>query len=372
MTKALFLDSGVFMKQRLRYLSFILVWTVLFFCGVAAAQQNNIIVPNVEGVSQGIAAQILRTAGLQPSIQGSNSGTLVVRQEPHPGSLLPSGGEVVLFTATAATQAIPASRSVPTTQTVSIQTSAPAISTLPSTQRTVGTNIQVTPLTTTLPSTQAVTYSPVTTDSMNFIIARHPQQAPANKYLLTETTFKRYPIWYPRTYLQNQELTTALTTTIQPPGTTFTSQVQPFAQSSVSPYLLQMQPVPQQHPSQWYAVPQGWSTSQAWTTPQTGQIQYVQPMQQTWPTQQGYSTPYSTLPVYTQNQMMVTGPVPVPNVMRMHQADAIFAIQKAGLVVGNVILVQNAQTGARLVINQSPRSRSIVPAGARVDLWIAN
>ena len=392
------------MKKRSFHLSLILIWTVLFFCGVAAAQQNNVIVPNVEGISQGIAAQILRTAGLQPQVQQSaNSGTLVIRQDPRPGSLLPMGSEVLLVTdvRTPVTQAVSESRSVATTQTMSvsrsvpIQTSSTGTSPAPLSQITTGTNVSVTPLTTTQQATQAGQYA-VTQDSMNFIIARQPQQAPANQYLLVETTAKRYPVWYPRAYLQNQGQAAALTTS-QMPTTTLTPQVQPLVQSSVSPYLVQVQSVAQQRSPEWYTVPQGWSTSQAWTTQQTAptqyqyvqvtpqmsqqgysatqqtrQTQYVWTTQQTWPTQQGYSTTYSVQPLYGQYQVMVSGAVPVPNVMRLRQADAIFAIQKAGLVIGNILLMQNAQAGAGLVINQSPRPRSIVQSGTRVDLWVAN
>ena len=176
------------MKKRTFHLSLILIGIVLFFCGAAVAQQSNVIVPNVEGISQGIAAQILRTAGLQPQVQQSaNSGTLVIRQDPRPGSLLPMGSAVLLVTdvRTPVTQVVPESRSLPAVQSTTTGTS-PAFSS----QRTTGTNVSVVPLTTTQPATQVEQYT-VTQDSMNFIIARQPQQAPANQYLLVETTAKR-------------------------------------------------------------------------------------------------------------------------------------------------------------------------------------
>lgn len=347
---------------------------IFFWAGVGAAQQNNVIVPNVEGIAQGVAAQILRTAGLQPRVrQSANSGTLVVRQEPGPGYLLPIGSEVLLVTDTMspATQAVPASRNVPA------QTSAPAagLSNTPTIQRNTGTNVSVTPVTTTTRSQAPQPgQSVVMQDASNFILVQQPQQTPANQYLLTETTPKRYPAWYPRAYLPNQGQATTVRTGQTQAGT-LTPQVQPLVQSSVSPYLIQMQPVPQQRSSDWYAVPQGWAASQqAWKTQQTGQTQQVwTTQQQTWAFRQGYSTGFATQqPVYVQNQVMNTEAVPAPNVTRLSQADAMLAIQKAGLVVGNVTLVQNAQTGAGFVAQQSPRPRSIVRTGSRVDLWIAN
>lgn len=377
----------MFMKKRSLRLSFVLVWMVLFFCGVAAAQQGSVIVPNVEGISQGIAAQILRAAGLQPSVQSSNSGTLVIRQEPHPGSLLPSGSEVVLYTAsstpaatsssassgiapsTPTTFSQPVTRILPTTITPpAVETTSTGTSASPATfSRNTGVNVYVTPLTSAPQTTQSTGYQ-VTRDSMNFIIARQPQQAPANPYLLTETTAKRYPVWYPRQFLELSAQTATMTTQSQ--TVTLTPQVQSFSQSSISPYLLTTTPATQQRSSEWYALPQGWSTPQGWMTSQGVMMPQTQ---QTWPVQQSYyyttSSP-QTMPVQT--QIMGIGSVPVPNVMRLRQADAMFAIQKAGLTVGNIMLMQNTQTGAGLVMNQSPRPRSIVQTGARVDLWIAN
>lgn len=333
--------------------------------GAAIAQQNNVIVPNVEGIPSGTAAQILRTAGLQPRVQQSaNSGALVARQDPRPGYLLPIGSEVLLVTNTM----IPAAQAAPVSRNVAIQVPSTEISPAPPVQSTMGatpvysgTNVSVTPLTTTTvqSSSQPGQYV-VMRDSMNFIIAQQPRQAPANQYLLAETTPKRYPIWYPRAYLENQGQTTPLTTS-QMPTTTRTSQIQPLTQSSVSPYLIQMQqPVPQQQYSEWYAVPQGWVTSHAWTGQHTGQAQ------------QGYAITSSTQPVYVQNQRVSTGSVPVPNVMQLSQTNAMFAIQKAGLLVGKINLMQNVRTGTGLVIKQSPRPRSLVPPGTPIDLWVAD
>ncbi|GAK60241.1 hypothetical protein U27_00132 [Candidatus Vecturithrix granuli] len=382
--------QDMFMKKRSLHLSFVLVWTILFFCGVAAAQQSSVIVPNVEGISQGIATQILRAAGLQSSVQSSaNIGTLVVRQDPYPGSLLPSGSEVVLYTVSStpattsspassgiapstpttfsqpATRTIPGTFSRPATGTASTTTSAPPVTS----SRNMGVNVYVAPLASTAPQTTQSTSYQVTRDSMNFIIARQPQQASASPHLLTQTTAKRYPIWYPREYLeQSAQIGTVMT---QSQTATLTPQVQTFSQSSVSPYLLTITPASQQRSSEWYALPQGWSTPQSWTTSQGMMTPQIQ---QTWATpQQGYYyTTSSQQTLSVQPQMMGISSVPVPNVMRLRQADALFAIQKAGLMVGNIMLMQNAQTGAGMVINQSPRPRSIVQTGARVDLWIAN
>lgn len=377
------------MKKHSFHLSLVLVWAVFFFCEVGVAQQNTVIVPNVEGISQGIAAQILRAAGLQPSVQSSaNSGTLVGRQEPHPGSLLPPGSEVVLYmenitpatiSASAsreiapsipATSSLPATRILPTTVTQpATGTTSTSISVPPTTfDRNIGVNVYVAPLTSAAPQMTQSTGYRITQDSMNFIIARQPQQAPANPNLLTETTVKRYPIWYPRQFLEQSAQTEAVITQSQ--ITTLTPQVQTLSQSPVSPYLLTTTPASQQRSSEWYALPQGWSTPQSWTTSQGGLTPQTQ---QTWPVQQGYYyTTSSPQTVTVQTQTIGIGSVPVPNVVRLRQADATFAIQKAGLVVGNILLVQSAPAGSGTVINQSPRPRSIVQTGARVDLWIAN
>ena len=366
------------MKKRSLHLSFVLLWTVLFCCAVAAAQQSSVIVPNVEGVSQGIAAQILRAAGLQPSVQSSaNSGSLVVHQDPHPGSLRPSGSSVVLYTesvtpgtiSSSASREIPATDSQPviriipgtfsqpTTGRASIGTTAPPVIV----SRSTGVNVYAA---STAPRTIQNTGYQITQDSANFIIARQPQQSPINRYLLTETTAKRYPIWYPRQYLELSAQTGTVTTQSQ--AAAVTSRVQAIPQSSVSPYLLTTVPASQPRAWEWYALPQGWSTPQGWTTSQG----VLTP--QTWTVSQGYSyTISSPQTMFVQTQTISLGAVPVPNVMRLCQADAMFAIQKAGLMVGNLILVQSAQTGSGVVVNQSPRPRSIAQTGARVDIWIA-
>ncbi|PIE33483.1 hypothetical protein CSA56_11815 [candidate division KSB3 bacterium] len=63
------------------------------------AQEGNVIVPNVEGVAQDIAAYILSTAGLQPQVTHRRGRSpLIVQQEPKAGLLVPLGTSVRIST----------------------------------------------------------------------------------------------------------------------------------------------------------------------------------------------------------------------------------------------------------------------------------
>lgn len=65
----------------------------------AEIQRTKVVVPNVGGISQDVAAQILQTVGLKARVQHASSRSLlVVKQEPVPGTLLSVGSEVVLST----------------------------------------------------------------------------------------------------------------------------------------------------------------------------------------------------------------------------------------------------------------------------------
>jgi len=322
--------------------------------GVVNPQPDTVIVPNVEGVTVVAAAKMLQTMGLQPLFRISTGlSAIVVWQDPRPGVSLPAGGEVILSTGT-----------LPKTTTASTGTRTlqqiPAIAPQPGTPATgVSTsNVTGTPgLNTSLKVSVTPSQSPQGNQVLAYSVSRsggqaqilyQPPQPRLNRYVVADTTPRFYPAWYPKQFL----------TQVNPPATSSVPQSESMRitvwpqvpqQPAVSPYV-----VPSPEPRfylAWYprefASPEGSQSQIAVSQP------YVQ--------QRVGVLAISTTPA-----------VPIPYLLRLYQQDAITAITKAGLSIGNIIRVQSAQVGAGIVLKQSPQPRALVPAGTPVDLWVAN
>ncbi len=309
--------------------------------GAVNTEQNTVIVPNVEGITLEVAAQILRTVGLQSRFQNSSSpSAIVVRQDPRPGFSLPTGGEVVLSTgaATGTSQESTGSRTLQYIPSASSQSGVPVMNT--------GTNVYVAPRQITQQSSRVLAYqSPQGGQSQ---ILYQPPQPRISRYLVAETKPRFYPGWYPRQFLtpvSPQELGSRL----QSESMRIAIQPQVNPQAPVSPYFVP-DTEPQVYPL-WYPevfLPQDRSQDS---------VILSQPEEQQW------------LGVF---EVSSTHAVPVPNLLRLRQEDANSAINKAGLALGNVTRVQSSQVRPGIVVKQSPQARAIVPAGTKVDLWIAN
>jgi beta-lactam-binding protein with PASTA domain len=328
--------------------------------GGMKTQQSPVIVPNVEGITLEIAAQTLRTVGLQPRFQSSsNLSAIVVGQHPRPGVSLPMGGEVFLSTniGTEPTQSLSTTRTLRQTPAVSTRSgiTPEGVSTsniAGATVHNTGTNVSITPLQTPQQSSQ-VSRSPTSLSAGQSTILYQPPQRAASQYFIAETKPRFYPAWYPRRFVSQS---TAQSIISQTSAESVKIAVQPQIQSqvtrqaSISAYSV-LDTEPQAYLS-WYPkkflARQESSQSQI-VLSQEGQQQKVEIVQP--------STTYA---------------VPVPNLLRLRREDALFAITKAGLSVGNISLVQSSQERAGIVLKQSPRARAIVPAGTRVDLWIVN
>ena len=373
--------------------------------GVTHAQEENIIVPNVEGVTLKVAAQILRTAGLQPRLQNASiaSSAIVVRQEPRPGFALSQGSEVVLITdvASQTIQRTGESRALQRPSTgvspARAKTSVQATSKIsPTIQQT---NIQTTPATSggtpiKITGTGVYITPQMTTQQPQYTTSTPSRVLSVQQSQVATTSTSRYPVWYPKAYLpasqaQSTQVQSAVSRTQTQQITTYQ---QPYSNTriSVSPYVIATTS-PLQLDEGWFYTPQNnrgiqqqvYSSSNTYAysgssmySSQQGRIitqQVVYPYTQTsYPytqTSYPYSYPY-TQRTYIQYQP-TTGAIPVPNVMNLRQGDAVIAIQKAGLRIGSITRVQNSQWRAGLVMKQLPRSRAIVSAGTQIHLWIA-
>ena len=135
--------------------------------GIVYAQQGEVIVPNVTGIKQELAIQILRTTGLQAQIQNmSHSSDIIVQQSPQPGIYL-SMGSVVTLVSTSVFKESSASWSSQQQNQI-----------------------------TTYPSPS---FQPAQTASVYQLY-----QVPASQYWVGQTQVKRYPIWYPKQFLPQQ------------------------------------------------------------------------------------------------------------------------------------------------------------------------
>lgn len=341
--------------------TFVYVCAVVFgiaalgMTGTVNTGRNTVIVPNVEDVTVQVASEILHNAGLYPDIPAAaDLSSLVTRQHPRPGEMLAPGGKVVLFTKEASstiTTTVPGVPAVPTPAPGSygISPGESGISAYgPGT---------VTP---TQPTTQS--NQPVVTGGQSTILYQPPQPR-VSPYFVQDTVPRFYPSWYPRAFLvpaTPQASSQALSSqTLSQPvvsdgyaqpmyyitadeaasyigqpssSTTETSRITAIPVISVDPDLRYPKVGPE---------PEGWMGIQGITPQQAGV----------------YET--SAFPALS-----------VPYILRLRQEDAVAALTKAGLAV-EVFQVDDAQVRPGLVVNQSPAARSLVPAGTKVQLWIA-
>jgi beta-lactam-binding protein with PASTA domain len=322
--------------------------------GVGNTRQNAVIVPNLEGITVEVATKILQTMGLQPQLQASsNLSAVVVRQDPQPGFSLPIGGKVLLSTGTQTgttpelsgtrtLQHIPPASSQPRTVVGAISTS--NVTGIPVT--TTRTNVSAAPVQTFQQGSKVLAYSNVQGGYSNVLY--QPPQPAVSQNFVADTTLRFYPAWYPRQFL-NPVSPQGSGSQVQAGSMSVTGQPQVTSQSPVSPYG-----VSDTEPRSyllWYPktfLPQESSQDSVFV------VQSDQPQQM------------KVLEVST------TSAVPVPNLSRLRREDAVVAIRKANLIVGNITQVQSSQMRPGIVINQSPRARAIVPAGTQVHLWIAN
>ncbi len=346
------------------YLRFFMVVFVCFF-GITEgihAQQGNVIVPNMEGIPVEVAAQVLRTTGLQPRIQGTlKASAIVIRQNPRPGFALAAGSEVILVTSAVSTATVPEGRgSRPLPQSWAQSSGSRGMRSVTTVGSSGGTEVSVPPPTSSSQRYPTTTYQAPQEDE--FTIFNQPQQTPSSKYLLADTRPKKYPPWYPKEFLTQHS---SQNMAAQPQAQDTGNQVQTLSQSSEGSSI-SVGPM-----SQWYA---GWYYPEEWASQRndsTSNVQ-VQSNVQAQSSIQTQPTASSGQDVSPQTQTSGTDIVLVPNLMRLRQQDALFAIHKAGLSVGRITRAQNSQWGVGLIMRQSPRARTIVPAGTRVDLWVAN
>ncbi len=336
----------IVMKTIHCFFSFVIIICLLGSINAGYAQQGSVIVPNVEGIRQEVAAQLLRIAGLQPKMQGSiDPSAVVVDQEPRPGVSLPAGSQVALIAGTVL-QTTESSRTLQISSSDFSGTS--GITSLASGGAiiTLGSGVTVMPLDT---SSQLTSRSIVSSQSAQYGAYSQIQRMPVTPYFLADTRLKRYPVWYPRNHLP-QAFPQDSQGTVQVRNT---GQIQTFSDedqmmSNVAPH--------------WYG---GWYYPQAWTSQRRAAITGSgTTIQSTSSTIQNVQT------VQIHTQQSSTGVLPVPNLMRLREADAVAAIQKAGLAVGTVTRSQDSQWPSGLVMQQSPRARAIVQAGTKVHLWV--
>lgn len=343
-----------------------LFFIVVFVCflGITEgihAQQGNVIVPNVEGITLEVAAQLLRTTGLQPRMQGTSAPSgIVVRQYPRPGFSLAAGSEVTLSTGAVTIKAFPEISGSRALQQPTAPSGSRGVSNVTATgtiivtpMKNIGTETSVASQTTSPQPYQTMMYQEP--QEAQFTIFHHPQQAPANKNLLADTRPKKYPPWYPKEFLTQGSSQSMAARQPQAQRSGTSGQMQALPQNSGGASIL-VDTTPQ-----WYV---GWYYPQKWMPQSNYSTSSIPAQPSTPPVQETYTQ--------AQIQPPATGSVPVPNLMRLRQQDAISAIRKAGLSVGRITHVQNSQWGGGLIMKQSPRARAIVQAGTQVDLWVAD
>ena len=327
-------------------LMLVLLGCLVGAAGFVGAQQNNVVVPNVEGITLEVAAEILQTAGLRPRFPVSlNLSTIVAQQHPRPGLELPVGGDVVLFSDTTprTTSDVLGTESQRQIPSVSVQpkiwtegVSAPSeTSTVTSN---IATNVSVTPSRSNWQTSQVLAYPASTPGGKSTIFYQPPQRA-LSHYFVADTRPRFYPAWYPKRFL----------TVVSPQGLASTQQSDGMSITGQS--QVQSQTAAQIGTQTWYPKILGYQygSQEPGGLSQLGQQQRV-----------------GVFAVST------TPAVPVPNLFRLRQEDAAAAIKKAGLAVGKVSRMQSSQVIPGLVVQQTPRARAIVPAGTQVQLWIAD
>ena len=409
---------------------------VLSLCsiGMTGAENppaNTVIVPNFEGFTMEEAVKILQMRGLQAQPQIANLGALVVSQSPQPGSALPVGGAVVLASSVQTTSPQPStgvrtlqapSQVTPQTRNAVTVGSPMAVAVTP--LLTNDLRVTVAPSQTPPQTSRAlvqqpqIVYQPAPVQQTRVVYQPAPvpqtrilYQAPqpaANVRGLADQTGRSYPTWYPQRFLAQANAQVATTSRafvaygnsgqrqlIQsvPANAYVVSSADSKASLAWYPRTMGAQGTRQYQVN---AVPANASvlsnadskTSLAWypktlTSQGTPQYQVTRQYQVT-PQYQvarqsqvsGQSQVYGLQTERSmQGTLLAVAPADaaqVPNLARLYRDDALAALAKSGLAVGNIIPVQASQVGAGMIVRQSLQPRAIVPAGTPVDLWVAN
>lgn len=318
--------------------------------GGSQAQQDIVVVPNVEGISWELASQILHNAGLEPQGMSATLSALVARQHPRPGMELPQGSVVVLFPERAnqvASQDVytdtPSSITASSDPRIGVRptmvpsfspedgtiTERMAVTVTPQSQTTVGIQAQSHIQTGTMQQGQStIFYEPI-----------QPRLTP---YFVQNQIPRFYPTWYPKKFIPA------------------TASQDPMA------IMQQRQPTSIGQPQTVYTI-----TVMPTTPAATGQASVLYfpkvgtGQESIWAIQSDTPTRVGLIETST------SPAVSVPNVIRLHQQDAASALTKAGLLTGTVLLVDSIQVRPGYVIDQSPKARQLVPYGTQIQLWVA-
>ena len=316
------------MKQFLAVLMCFIMACVAGIGSVAA--QDKVIVPNMAGIPQDVAAHQLQIAGLKPVVQfDRNRSTIVTQQRPQPGTLVPFGSEVIIATGVITTQI----------QTLAKPQDA-SRSQIQGGERDRGVDRPI--------SMQA-----------------QPQQASMRR-----TTATPALAWYPRRFLESNTARIQNIPQTRTPSadTSNILQARPFLYRENKPVILRSV-------RGWQ---EGWHTQgnasggQAVSTIESAQPENNSAQEG----QEGRSRIFSIFRIFRSDAQptanVSTGMTVVPNVLQLQQSDAAFAINKAGLRVGGLTGIADMQARSGAVVRQSPQPRALVPVGAAVQLWVAD
>lgn len=311
------------MKQFLAVLIGFIMACVAGIGSVAA--QDKVIVPNMAGIPQDVAAHQLQIAGLKPVVQfDRNHSTIVTQQRPQPGTLVPLGSEVIIATGVITTQ----------------------MHTLTESQDASRSQIQGGERDRGLDRPISIQTQPQPTSTRPTVAA---------------------PAWYPRRFLESNTARIQNIPQTRTPSadTSNILQARPFLYRENKPVILRSVRGWQEG---WHAQGNA-SGGQAVST-----IESAQP--ETNSTQEGRSRIFSVFGIFRSDAQptanVSTGMTVVPNVLQLQQSDAAFAINKAGLRVGGLTGIADTQARSGAVVRQSPQPRALVPVGTAVQLWVAD
>ena len=181
------------------------------------------------------------------------------------------------------------------------------------------------------------------------------QSVPANAYVVSSADSKASLAWYPRT--MGAQGTRQYQVNAVPANASVLSNADSKTSLAWYPKTLTSQGTPQYQVTRQYQVTPQYQVARQ--SQVSGQSQVY-----------GLQTERSM-----QGTLLAVAPADaaqVPNLARLYRDDALAALAKSGLAVGNIIPVQASQVGAGMIVRQSLQPRAIVPAGTPVDLWVAN
>ena len=316
------------MKQFLAVLIGFIMACVAGIGSVAA--QDKVIVPNMAGIPQDVAAHQLQIAGLKPVVQfDRNRSTIVTQQHPQPGTLVPLGSEVIIATGVITTQMH------------------------------------------TLTEPQGASRSQIQGGERDRGLDRPISiQAPPQQNSTRRTTATPALAWYPRRFLESNTARIQNIPQTRTPSSETSNilQARPFLYRENKPVILRSVRGWQEG---WHAQGNA-SGGQAVST-----IESAQPENNsTQEGQEGRSRIFSVFRIFRSDAQptanVSTSMTVVPNVLQLQQSDAAFAINKAGLRVGGLTSIADMQARSGAIVRQSPQPRALVPVGAAVQLWVAD